>query len=187
MIKDTRWNSRLILLFAATALLVISTPPSDASTFDVRAMVPVADRNIRTGNKMLIEREITATDKHEEDMREQGRQGDDATATDDDGVLDVNELPVRYDEAQLWRIYNISESMSRRRNMMPLADILESKYGRLMRKSCLAVFFFLRNVMKWKLIFFRRFFSGLFSADFRWHRMEGKLKILRCLHREESH
>ncbi|XP_058978160.1 carboxypeptidase B [Musca domestica] len=129
MIKDTRWNSRLILLFAATALLVISTPPSDASTFDVRGMVPVADRNIRTGNKMLIEREITAKDKHEENMREQGRQGDDTTATEDDGVLDVNELPVRYDEAQLWRIYNISESMSRRRNMMPLADILESKYG----------------------------------------------------------
>jgi len=40
--------------------------------------------------------------------------------------LDVNEIPQRYDEAQLWRIYNISEAMQRR---VPVGQMLEQKFG----------------------------------------------------------
>lgn len=41
-------------------------------------------------------------------------------------LLDVNEIPQRYDEAQLWRIYNISEAMQRR---VPVGQMLEQKFG----------------------------------------------------------
>ncbi|KAI8034034.1 hypothetical protein M5D96_013194, partial [Drosophila gunungcola] len=40
--------------------------------------------------------------------------------------LDVNEIPQRYDEAQLWRIYNISEAMQHR---VPVGQMLEQKFG----------------------------------------------------------
>ncbi|XP_017149664.1 carboxypeptidase B isoform X2 [Drosophila miranda] len=41
-------------------------------------------------------------------------------------ALDVNEIPQRYDEAQLWRIYNISEAMQRQ---VPVGQVLEQKFG----------------------------------------------------------
>lgn len=40
--------------------------------------------------------------------------------------LDANEIPQRYDEAQLWRIYNISEAMQKR---VPVGQMLEQKFG----------------------------------------------------------
>ncbi|XP_011198323.2 carboxypeptidase B [Bactrocera dorsalis] len=86
------------------------------NAFDITRMEPIADKNIHTGNRMLYEREINANISH-------------ATAAEEDaadGVLDVNEIPVRFDDAQLWRIYNISEHMQ---NNMPLAEMLESKFG----------------------------------------------------------
>ncbi|EDW82394.2 uncharacterized protein Dwil_GK25782, isoform B [Drosophila willistoni] len=43
-----------------------------------------------------------------------------------DFMLDVNEIPQRYDEAQLWRIYNISEAMQQR---VPVGQVLEQKFG----------------------------------------------------------
>ncbi|XP_036343944.1 uncharacterized protein LOC118753179 [Rhagoletis pomonella] len=86
------------------------------TAFDISRLEPIADKNIQTGNRMLYEREINANISY-------------ATAQDDDavdGLLEVNEIPVRYDDAQLWRIYNISEHMQ---NSMPLAETLESKFG----------------------------------------------------------
>ncbi|EDW53029.1 GM12620 [Drosophila sechellia] len=40
--------------------------------------------------------------------------------------LDANKIPQRYDEAQLWRIYNISEAMQQR---VPVGQMLEQKFG----------------------------------------------------------
>ncbi|XP_075157472.1 carboxypeptidase B isoform X1 [Haematobia irritans] len=128
MTSNIRWN--MMTLSVILAVLIIPSTHS-AKTFDVTRMTPVADRNIQTGNKMLIEREIIeehdAVNRNESNMLE-GEQREHEDTQPDDGVLDVNEIPVRYDDAQLWRIYNISGAMSRR-NMMPLGDILESKYG----------------------------------------------------------
>ncbi|XP_013105806.2 carboxypeptidase B isoform X1 [Stomoxys calcitrans] len=138
MISNTRWNVVALVVVLATVIALIM-PSHFATAFDVSRMTPVADRNIRTGNKMLIEKEIieerqvvSENDSNstqaevalDEDMSFPGEDDGDS----DDGVLDVNEIPVRYDEAQLWRVYNISNAMSRR-NMLPLGDILESKYG----------------------------------------------------------
>ncbi|XP_046802081.1 carboxypeptidase B [Lucilia cuprina] len=123
MTKVKRWNTLAVLIMVA--LLNVAT------AFDISRITPIADRNIRTGNKMLYEKEIneSATELQadamktsrimEKNMSEEGHNVED--------VLDVNEIPVRYDEAQLWRIYNISDNM--RRQMMPVADILENKYG----------------------------------------------------------
>lgn len=137
MLKSKRWNTLAVLLciqVIAMALINVTT------AFDITGITPIADRNIRTGNKMLYEREInenpsqikqnaaapassseiaSAAAAAASDMHVEGQNED---------VLDVNEIPVRYDEAQLWRIYNISDSM--RRKMMPVADILENKYGK---------------------------------------------------------
>lgn len=41
-------------------------------------------------------------------------------------TLDVNDIPQRYDEAQLWRIYNISEGMQQK---VPVGEVLENKFG----------------------------------------------------------
>lgn len=41
-------------------------------------------------------------------------------------TLDVNDIPQRYDEAQLWRIYNISEGMLQK---VPVGEVLENKFG----------------------------------------------------------
>uniref|UniRef100_A0A0A1WX49 Carboxypeptidase A4 n=1 Tax=Zeugodacus cucurbitae TaxID=28588 RepID=A0A0A1WX49_ZEUCU len=86
------------------------------NAFDISSMEPVADKHIQTGNRMLYEREINANISQAEAAQE------DAV----DGVLDVNEIPVSFDDAQLWRIYNISEHMQ---NNMPLAEMLERQFG----------------------------------------------------------
>ncbi|XP_053949939.1 carboxypeptidase B [Anastrepha ludens] len=104
MLRSHRSIYSVFVLFALT------------NAFDISRLEPIADRNIQTGNRMLYEREINTNISQ-------------AAAADEDvgdGVLEVNEIPVRYDDAQLWRIYNISEHMQ---NSMPLAEMLESKFG----------------------------------------------------------
>uniref|UniRef100_A0A1I8P6M7 Peptidase M14 domain-containing protein n=1 Tax=Stomoxys calcitrans TaxID=35570 RepID=A0A1I8P6M7_STOCA len=138
MTSNTRWNVVALVVVLATVIALIM-PSHFATAFDVSRMTPVADRNIRTGNKMLIEKEIIEERQVVSENDSNSTQAEVALDEDmsfldeddgdsDDGVLDVNEIPVRYDEAQLWRVYNISNAMSRR-NMLPLGDILESKYG----------------------------------------------------------
>lgn len=102
-----------------------------ATAFDISKMTPIADRNLRTGNKMLIEKQNYYDERHATTNENVNASGNaHVVAVDgDDGVLDVNEIPVRYDEAQLWRIYNISDAM-RHKTQMPLADILENRYGK---------------------------------------------------------
>lgn len=99
------------------------------NAFDITRMEPIADKNIQTGNRMLYEREINANISQAEAAEEDAA----------DGVLDVNEIPVRFDDAQLWRIYNISEHMQ---NNMPLAEMLESQFGECRKcwmRKCLSV------------------------------------------------
>lgn len=86
------------------------------NAFDISRMEPIADKNIQTGNRMLYEREIYTNISQAEAAKEDAA----------DGVLDVNEIPVRFDDAQLWRIYNISDHMQ---NNMPFAEMMESKFG----------------------------------------------------------
>uniref|UniRef100_W8BHB0 Carboxypeptidase A4 n=1 Tax=Ceratitis capitata TaxID=7213 RepID=W8BHB0_CERCA len=86
------------------------------NAFDITSLEPIADKNIQTGNRMLYEREINANISQAVAAKEDAA----------DGVIDVNEIPVRYDDAQLWRIYNISEHMQ---NNMPLAETLENQFG----------------------------------------------------------
>ena len=134
MLRSRRWNTMALLLYIQLTVALINV----ATTFDITRITPIADRNIRTGNKMLYEREINENPSQikqnaaaslsadmaagDEAMKQQHTEGQ------VEDVLDVNEIPVRYDEAQLWRIYNISDNM--RRQMMPVADILENKYGK---------------------------------------------------------
>lgn len=160
---DTRWNLLQILL-ATVTVVAVTLPLPIATAFDVSRMIPVADRSIRTGNKMLIEKEVieerqpvVGVNGNEQQMTKAVIEDDD---DDDDGVLDVNELPVRYDEAQLWRIYNISEAAMSRRKMMPLADILESKYGKCNPEVDEDGF---DDRIAWKLIFHRVFRFQSFS------------------------
>ena len=134
MLRSRRWNTMALLLYIQLTVALINV----ATTFDITRITPIADRNIRTGNKMLYEREINeipsqikqnAAASSAADMAA----GDEAMEQQHmeeqvEDVLDVNEIPVRYDEAQLWRIYNISDNM--RRQMMPVADVLENKYGK---------------------------------------------------------
>lgn len=127
---DTRWNfeakfAKLSVMWVMVATLHVAT------AFDISKMTPIADRNLRTGNKMLIEKQNYYDERHATTNENVNASGNaHAVAVDgDDGVLDVNEIPVRYDEAQLWRIYNISDAM-RHKTQMPLADILENRYGK---------------------------------------------------------
>lgn len=134
MIKLKRWNTQALLLHIYLLVALINV----ATTFDVTRIQPIADRNIRTGNKMLYEKEINesaattqvkdqsmASTKSEDMIMDKEEQEE---KEGHEEMLDVNEIPVRYDEAQLWRIYNISDNM--RHEMMPVADILENKYGK---------------------------------------------------------
>lgn len=128
-----RLNRNSFLPTPPILLMAIMAFASMAATFDVTRIQPVADRNIHTGNKMLYERETDEFAANNAKYRNVNGDGADddaaaAAALHNSAVLDVNEIPVRYDEAQLWRIYNISNHM--RRQMMPLADIMENKYGR---------------------------------------------------------
>uniref|UniRef100_A0A1B0G892 Peptidase M14 domain-containing protein n=1 Tax=Glossina morsitans morsitans TaxID=37546 RepID=A0A1B0G892_GLOMM len=49
------------------------------------------------------------------------------TVNDETRYLDVNASPIHYDGTQLWRIHNITNYIDE--NLIPLADILEYKYG----------------------------------------------------------
>ena len=134
MLRSRRWNTMALLLYIQLTVALINV----ATTFDITRITPIADRNIRTGNKMLYEREINEIPSQIKQNAAASSAAD--MAADDEAmeqqhmeeqvedVLDVNEIPVRYDEAQLWRIYNISDNM--RRQMMPVADVLENKYGK---------------------------------------------------------
>lgn len=134
MIKVKRWNTLALLLHIYLLVALINV----ATTFDVTRIQPIADRNIRTGNKMLYEKEINESaattqvkDQFMASTKSKDMIMDKEEQKEKEGheeMLDVNEIPVRYDEAQLWRIYNISDNM--RREMMPVADILENKYGK---------------------------------------------------------
>ncbi|XP_037936217.1 carboxypeptidase B isoform X2 [Teleopsis dalmanni] len=84
-----------------------------ANAFDVMSLPPIADKNIQTGNRMLYEKEMLENSTQVENLS-------------NDYLMDVNEIPVRFDETQLWRIYNISNDM---RNEMPVAETLENKFG----------------------------------------------------------
>lgn len=131
MTRVKRWNTLAVLVHIHLLVALIDV----TTAFDITRITPIADRNIRTGNKMLYEKEIneSATELRAADEAAAAaiealkiEQNMEAEGLAD--VLDVNEIPVRYDEAQLWRIYNISDNM--RRQMMPVADILENKYGK---------------------------------------------------------
>lgn len=127
MTRGKRWNTLAVLVHIHLFVALIDV----ATTFDITRITPIADENIRTGNKILYEEEINesatklkSSDAAVADVEQNAnmkvqRQAD---------ILDVNELPVRYDEAQLWRIYNISDNM--RRQVTPVAEILEKKYGK---------------------------------------------------------
>ncbi|TMW43425.1 hypothetical protein DOY81_011495 [Sarcophaga bullata] len=134
MLRSRKWNTMALLLYIQLTVALINV----ATTFDITRITPIADRNIRTGNKMLYEREINENPSQIKQNVAAASSADMAAAAAEameqqhmegqaEDVLDVNEIPVRYDEAQLWRIYNISDNM--RRQMMPVADILENKYG----------------------------------------------------------
>ena len=100
---------------------MLAMQQSAVQAFDIQRMQPIADRNVRTGNKVLYE-------KPEQIVEPANSAAADVGNNWNDDYLDVNEIPVRYDEAQLWRIYNISQAM--RHNAIPLAETLENKFGK---------------------------------------------------------
>ncbi|XP_030378530.1 carboxypeptidase B [Scaptodrosophila lebanonensis] len=105
----------LCLLMLPLVLVLGALAGSNA--FDIAAMEPVTASQghlVATGNKALYER-MTLNGTLDPD-----------SAADAAGMMDVNEIPVRYDEAQLWRIYNISEGMQKR---LPFRQMLEQKFG----------------------------------------------------------
>jgi len=113
-------------------LMIISQGNANVMPFDISRIEPIADKSIRTGNKVLVEREIKQNytrndadddDDDDDDMNDNYHEPD---ASENEWMLDVNEIPVRYDEAQLWRIYNISDSL---RQAYPIGAMMENKFG----------------------------------------------------------
>jgi len=123
----TEYNScKVITVPSLLLLLLISVGNNNANNvlgepFDFNKFEPIANTNIHTGNKVLFEREINGNSTLEQQLQNlYDVNGDVGT------YMDVNELPVRYDETQLWRIYNISDSM---RKMLPIGSVMENKFG----------------------------------------------------------
>ncbi|XP_067641884.1 carboxypeptidase B [Eurosta solidaginis] len=117
MLSLCRHNIYCVLIFVLITLI---------KAFEVSNLVslePAADNNVfENGNRMFYEREIVtnisqATYADEYDMHDAVAEGLDEKE---------NEIPVRFDDAQLWRIYNTSEQMH---DNMPLAELLENQFG----------------------------------------------------------
>lgn len=128
MTRGRKWNVLAVLMLVHLLVALIDV----ATTYDIDRTTQEANGNIRNGNKKLLEEEIneSATKLKDDDLIAVSKPAEKNVYKVRPGsVLDVNEIPVRFDEAQLWRIYNISNNM--RRQMMPeaVADVLENKYG----------------------------------------------------------
>lgn len=101
-----------------------------AVALNLNKIVPIPEfpkENVTTGNKILYE-----------------QTGNDTTDNLASGqFMEVNEIPVRFDETQLWRIYNIS----RLRSASQVHHTLENRFGKRHPETCVAI-------LRWEMCVF---------------------------------